>query len=361
MFEDNFTEMLLQYPDAVRDKKVFIGLLKDFFPEQQMQVNLISNLFAMGIAEDIQNAAVINNVFAYRYVKALVDNYGVSRLNADWAVSVWCVCYGRNALHKACEIKLGTMKPGQSPVIRVGEVKGQQYNDLFQYVKTNAGYEVSGFAGNKKTIIFQNQFQNHAITAISDFAFKECEVEEVIMTEGYQKIGTGAFQGCVKLGQAVLSETLKEIMPHAFQGCASLSNIVFPSSLQMIGEYAFSSTGLRKITMPTTVYWIGKGTLSYCEKLETVVLPENMQEIPDEMFLGCTVLNRIEIPDRTEKIGNGAFKDCINLDNITIPDNVVWIGEDAFENMNDKFILQCSMGSYAEDYARCHKLKYQLV
>lgn len=91
MFEDNFTEMLLQYPDAVRDKKVFIGLLKDFFPEQQMQVNLISNLFAMGIAENIQNTDMINNVFAYRYVKALVDNYGVSRLNADWAVSVWCV------------------------------------------------------------------------------------------------------------------------------------------------------------------------------------------------------------------------------------------------------------------------------
>lgn len=361
MFEDAFTEMLLQYPDAVRDKKVFIGLLKDFFPEQQMQVNLVSNLFVMGIAEDIQRAAIINNVFAYRYVKALADNYGVSRLNADWAVSVWCVCYGRNALHKECEIKLGTMKPGQSPVIRDGEVKGQQYNDLFQYVKRDAGYEVSGFTGNKKTIIFQNQFQNHAITAISDFAFKESEVEEVIMTEGYQRIGKAAFQGCAELKQVVLSETLKEIMPFAFQGCASLGSIVFPSSLQMIGEYAFSATDLRKITIPSTVYWTGKGVLSYCEKLATAVLPENMQEIPDEMFLGCIGLRRIEIPDRTEKIGKGVFKDCINLDSVTIPDSVDWIGEDAFENVHDKFILQCSMGSYAEQYARSRKIKYQLV
>ena len=92
-------------------------------------------------------------------------------------------------------------------MIRDSGVKGQQYNDLFQYVKRDAGYEVSGFAGNKKTIIFQNRFQNHAVTAISDFAFKGCDVEEVIMTEGYQRIGTGAFQGCVRLCQAILSET----------------------------------------------------------------------------------------------------------------------------------------------------------
>lgn len=361
MFEDAFIEMLLQYPDAVRDKKVFIGLLKDFFPEQQMQINLISNLFAMGIAEDIQNTSIINNVFAYRYVKALVDNYGVSRLNADWAVSVWCVCYGRNVLNKVCEIKLGSMKSGQSPVIRDSGAKGKQYNDLFQYVKRDADYEVSGFTGNKKTIIFQNQFQNHAVTAISEFAFRECEVEEAIMTEGYQRIGRAAFQDCAELKQVVLSETLKEIMPYAFQGCVSLGNIVFPSSLQMVGEYAFSATGLRKITIPSTVYWTGKGVFSYCEKLEKAVLSENLQKIPDEMFLHCAVLKRIEVPVGTDKIGNGVFKDCTNLDRITIPNSVVWIGEDAFENVHDKFMLQCSMGSYAEDYARSHKIKYQLI
>lgn len=59
LFEDNFIDMLQKYPDAVNDKKKFIGLLKDYFPEHQMQVNLISNLFAMGIAEDIQNTAFL--------------------------------------------------------------------------------------------------------------------------------------------------------------------------------------------------------------------------------------------------------------------------------------------------------------
>lgn len=361
MFEDKFIEMLQKYPDAVKDKKVFVGLLKDYFPEQQMQVNLISNLFAMGIVEDIQNATSISNAFAYRFVKALVDNYGVSRINADWAASVWCVCYGQKILYKPCDIKLGAMKPGAVPAIHNGRAKEQQYNDLFQYVKTNAGYEVSGFTGNKKTIIFQNQYQNQAVTAISDNAFTECEVEEVIMTEGYQKIGTRAFQGCEKLSQVIFSVTLKEIRSYAFQGCGKLTSIMLPHSLQIIGDYAFSSAGIRKIVIPSTVYWTGKGLLSYCEKLENIVLPDNIQELPDEMFCGCKKLCKLELPNSVMKIGNNAFQDCTNLDILTIPDSVISIGENVFKNVHDKFILQCSMGSYAEEYARSHKIKYQLV
>lgn len=362
MFEDNFIEMLQKYPDAVKDKKVFVGLLKDYFPEQQMQVNLINNLFAMGIAEDIQNAAFINNAFAFRFVKALMDNHGVSRINADWAASVWCVCYGQKILHKQCDIKLGAMKPGTAPVIEdSGTNKGQQYNDLFQYVKTNAGYEVCGFAGDKKTIIFQNQYQNHAVIAVKEKAFAECEVEEVIMTEGYEKIGDRAFQGCEKLHQVILSATLKEIMPYAFQGCRSLNTIMLPSALQLIGEYALASTGLKRVDIPSDVYWIGKGLCSNCKSLTNVVLSNNIVDIPDEMFFGCENLKSLELPENLQKIGAWAFKDCTNLDILAIPDSVTVIGEDAFENVHEKFILQCSMGSYAERYARSHKIKYQLV
>ena len=37
------------------------------------------------------------------------------------------------------------------------------------------------------------------------------------------------------------------------------------------------------------------------------------------------------------------------------------IGQDAFTNTDKQFIIQCSFGSYAEEYARKNKFKYQLV
>ena len=105
MFEDDFSKMLRDYPAAVTDKKVFAGLMKDLFPGQQMQINLMNTTYELGIANEIAGVAHINNAFAFRFVKRLVDEYGVSRLNADWAVSVWCVCYGQRLLHKPCDIQ----------------------------------------------------------------------------------------------------------------------------------------------------------------------------------------------------------------------------------------------------------------
>ena len=47
MFEDDFSKMLRDYPAAVTDKKVFAGLMKDLFPGQQMQINLMNMSLAL--------------------------------------------------------------------------------------------------------------------------------------------------------------------------------------------------------------------------------------------------------------------------------------------------------------------------
>ena len=47
MFEDDFSRMLRDYPNAVSDRRVFVGLMKDLFPGQQMQVNLMNTTQAV--------------------------------------------------------------------------------------------------------------------------------------------------------------------------------------------------------------------------------------------------------------------------------------------------------------------------
>lgn len=75
MFEDGFFDLLRQYPTAVSDKKRFNGLMKDYFPGQQMQVNLLKCAYEIGIAEDILKTTQISNAFAFRFVKRLVEEY----------------------------------------------------------------------------------------------------------------------------------------------------------------------------------------------------------------------------------------------------------------------------------------------
>ena len=80
--------MLRKHEESLNDKKRFTALVKDLFPDQAKNVNLLLMAYNMGIAQDIQNTSTINNTFAFRYVKQLMDDFGMSRVNADWIVSV---------------------------------------------------------------------------------------------------------------------------------------------------------------------------------------------------------------------------------------------------------------------------------
>ena len=166
MFEQDFEQLLRQYETALDDKKKFTALVKDLFPDQAKTVNLLLMAYNMGIAQDIQGAARINNTFAFRYVKQLMDDFGLSRVNADWIVSIWCQCYGEKVLGKKCDITV--QKEGNGPAIQESvKVDGRQYGDLFDYAKSTdgKGLVVTGFHGAKKdTIIFQNTYSNRSVT-----------------------------------------------------------------------------------------------------------------------------------------------------------------------------------------------------
>ena len=86
-----------------------------------------------------------------------------------------------------------------------------------------------------------------------------------------------------------------------------------------------------------------------------------MDMVPKRMFEECTALKKVVLHENLHSIGERAFFGCGLLDFIIIPDSVKSIGQDAFSNTDKQFIIQCSFGSYAEEYARKNKIKYQLI
>ena len=94
MTEQQFKQLLQNHSDMLGDRKKFVGLLKDYIPDQPLQRNLLLYLYDFDIHIEISKAAQLNNAFAYRFVKRLCDDNGVSKINAEWAVRTWCACYG---------------------------------------------------------------------------------------------------------------------------------------------------------------------------------------------------------------------------------------------------------------------------
>jgi len=364
MLETEFEQLLLKYKDIIGIRSRFSGLVKDLFPGKQMQINLILAAYDLEIAKELEVVKAINNSFAYRFVKRLVDEYGISRANADWVVSLWCVCYGHKILKKPCDIKLSSGEKGKAPSITDEQKNLTKYGDLFRYEQSSCGngLAVSGFLGsNNKTIIFQNAHQNIPVVEIKTGAFSESAIEEVVMTDGFIRIGERAFWGCNKLRQIILPQSLHELCDYALAGCKELKSISLPLALEQIGSYALSGTGIKSIQIPKSVYWIGEGAFSECNNLDDIKLEENIGSITKKMFYKCCNLKKISLHEQVSSIGDLAFAGCTSLMNIYIPESITSIGINAFDNVNEKFILMCSVGSYAEIFARQNKLRYQLV
>ena len=74
------------------------------------------------------------------------------------------------------------------------------------------------------------------------------------------------------------------------------------------------------------VFKIADNAFESCDNLQTISIPEGVEEIGDEAFAYCTGLCRINFPSSLRKIGNAAFEYCTNLNEIEIPKGVTELG-----------------------------------
>lgn len=97
---------------------------------------------------------------------------------------------------------------------------------------------------------------------------------------------------------------------------------------------------------------MGEQAFYLCSSLESIVIPDQLTEIPSNAFQGCTKLaivdfgqvkcigiraftetglTQLELPNTVEQIGDSAFSECLNLSHAVLPDSVTQMGEYLFE------------------------------
>ncbi len=119
----------------------------------------------------------------------------------------------------------------------------------------------------------------------------------------------------------VIPDGVKEIKADAFKEL-SVESVILPNSVEIIGDNVFESCSrLKSITIPDNVESIGAGAFKNCTVLKSVVIPKNPEvciSVGREVFMGCDSLESIVIPDNVSFMGDDAFKGCENLKSITI-------------------------------------------
>lgn len=142
------------------------------------------------------------------------------------------------------------------------------------------------------------------------------EITSVIIPDGVEYIGDGAFTNCTALESVTIGKSVKEIEHHAFTGCTSLSGVVIPDSVKTIKYDAFS----------------------YCENLTSVTIGKNVESIEHDVFSNAPIENLTFVDSIVPlTIGDSVFS-YMPITSLSIPDRITYIGKDVFSNLNVNYI-----------------------
>ena len=192
------------------------------------------------------------------------------------------------------------------------------------------------------------------ITTLGDKVFMGyTNIKTVVLPSTISSIGVKAFANCTSLEKVVFTKgtpSLFEISGRAFENCVALKSIDLPANLETISYYAFANSGLESIKIPATVSTLGGHAIELngitlreydygnsfdsCKSLKSVTFAQNgdLKSLTKETFQNCTALESVTLPDGLEEIQSKAFTNT-KLTSISIGAVVTKIDTDAFSDI----------------------------
>lgn len=207
----------------------------------------------------------------------------------------------------------------------------------------------------------------------ADYGYKYAwELENVIIPEGVETIGTSAFAGCWALKNVTLPSTilriednafnlfsdgvtvtanidlsacknLTHIGHYAFYGCSGIEQISLAPSVKSVGEYAFAVTGAQtkfykenESKTENAFFITGDGVLlfSYIADGQTaVIVPDGVKVIGGAAFSGWDTAMMPESTDSLSTSGKSKYNLSYAVTTLTLPESVETIGASAFYRM----------------------------
>lgn len=372
--------ILKSYPNCLSSRAAFRAVLMDTYPDEKRTVNVLTSLFECGVTNKIKAKKYIDANEMHALIAQIENEYGISGQYSQEAIMIWAAAFGVTA----SAVKVQSSPTTSNELSKPDEQKSVEYvqGDVDDYDITQKadGYYITHFNGfEEENMVIPSLIAGKRIIGIAQDAFKGCvTVKQVRISEGIEVIENCAFKDCKALEKVDLPTTLRKIGSQssdygigAFQ-YTGLKSITIPQSVDFIGPCTFQGCfHLRKVTLPDGIKTICRDTFDYCSELTTIDLPRGLQKIEKNAFRECKRLAEIRIPVGTQIIEEDAFAKT-SLTTVYIPPTVVQIGcQDpnsytvrmmgdgtfGYNAFRKTLTVYCAAGSVAMEYARKNNFK----
>ncbi len=209
---------------------------------------------------------------------------------------------------------------------------GVEIGDSDNYMTVNGAlYEIDRAESVAKIIAFPNSGNETKET--KTFAIPQRVVlhEKEYVVDG---IGDYCFAECRALNSIAVPASIKTIGKYAFKGISTSINSD-NSQIGVLGEYSFAGYEGNELTIPQSVISIEKRALSDIPNVKTIVLPDGLKNIADEVFYGSEYVLEFDNCTLIEELPENAFVGYKG-NSLKIPSGVKRIGKNAFNGVTGK-------------------------
>lgn len=154
----------------------------------------------------------------------------------------------------------------------------------------------------------------------------------ITIPEGVTTVGEQIFgkkNGFVT--EVIIPDSVTSISKEAFLRCTLLDTISLPQSIEEVGDKAFSNTPWLTAKLAESPLLIINGILiDGTTAAGDVVIPDGVTRILGSAFKLNKAITSVVIPEGVERIGSGAFQSCDALTSAVLPESLKVIEQSAF-------------------------------
>ncbi|MBO5318203.1 MAG: leucine-rich repeat protein [Ruminococcus sp.] len=184
---------------------------------------------------------------------------------------------------------------------------------------------------NQSCLTFENDGYGATLAKCDPSAVGAIVIPKVANGMPVLSLAPNAFEGCQNLTSVEIPESVQLPPQEAFANCESLCTVILPKNIDRLPDNTFSRcVNLKRVNLPDSLEYIDTYAFESCYSLEEITIPEQVKHIMSGTFANCESLKTVELSENVTEISNHAFENCISLESIKLPQNLKTLGYGAF-------------------------------